>query len=396
MTNELVKDNEGCLTLVNDTIDFIDSKNYDNLPVPPRKSLEIPAIIARGSSDFLCYFPGENSWCKLGKIPYERCTWYDNFFSCEGKLYSFKVQSLLETLSYNPYTNNWKRLPPSAHRCMLRIFTGYGDEMYALLSSICCSCTRYLEDGRISLCDKEHSWFVSKYKPKSHSWEDILVLDQCCPKFKTRRNFCPVASDRFIYFIGGVNVTQQEGHVFEYLRDVDRYDLSKNQWDKVADIHVARSFAYGVAVNGKVFIAGGIERVIVHQCEVYDEATNEWQIIAPLENLQAPDTLLAVDGQLYAVRCTIERCCVLKKIMVECYNPEMNEWEMKTEIPLPMNTCFLNFCSARIFKGLCNIRHLEASTPNTHSEALTSQACSSHDPQAAYSNTKDKRKCFIM
>ena len=42
-----------------------------------------------------------------------------------------------------------------------------------------------------------------------------------------------------------------------YLTRVDRYDLRNGQWDKVADVQVARCFAFGAVVNGKIFIVGG-------------------------------------------------------------------------------------------------------------------------------------------
>ncbi|XP_078348377.1 kelch-like protein 2 [Oculina patagonica] len=70
VTNELVKDNEGCLDLVKDAIHSIDAKKCENLSVPPRKSLETPAIVMCMDADFVCYFPDEETWCRLGKIPF--------------------------------------------------------------------------------------------------------------------------------------------------------------------------------------------------------------------------------------------------------------------------------------------------------------------------------------
>ena len=162
-----------------------------------------------------------------------------------------------------------------------------------------------------------------------------------------------------------------------YLSRVHRYDLTNGQWDKVADIHVARCFAFGAAVNGKIFIVGGLNKGLwVNECEMYDEGTNEWQLIASLK-LRTLDSLLAADGKLYAlgweVPCPVE--CPLQKLSIECYNPEKNEWEVKTEMAFPVKrrTKATNSFSMRIFKGLLsNICPLETSTPESFSIAGTS------------------------
>lgn len=73
VTNDLVTGNEECLARVRDAVSFIDSRNYDNLPVQPRKSLESPAIIITSAislfrdhdwelhdRDILCYFTRED------------------------------------------------------------------------------------------------------------------------------------------------------------------------------------------------------------------------------------------------------------------------------------------------------------------------------------------------
>ncbi|KAL9952773.1 hypothetical protein ACROYT_G040075, partial [Oculina patagonica] len=45
VTNELVNDNEGCLDLAKNAVHSIESTNFGNVSVSPRKSLEIPALV---------------------------------------------------------------------------------------------------------------------------------------------------------------------------------------------------------------------------------------------------------------------------------------------------------------------------------------------------------------
>ena len=188
-----------------------------------------------------------------------------------------------------------------------------------------------------------------------------------------RDDYCIVSSGQFIYFIGGAQfVTLGVENKLVYLRDVDRYDFSKGQWDKVADIQIARRGASGAAANGKVFIAGGrgedSEWLYRHSCEMYDKTTNEWQFIASISKPKALDTILAADGKLYAVSRSMwrhlgtgQRKDFFQKLSVECYNPEKNEWKMQSKI----THCLLDILEIsapmRVFKGLTNFRPLETS-----------------------------------
>ena len=362
VTNDLVKKNEGCLELV---------KNCRNFSVPPRKSLEAPAIVVHNGVDLMCYFPDENNWCRLGQIPSTfELHKHGKFFPCEGKLYSSSILNSVEMVSYNPYTNSCMRLPP-LERSLWKIFVKNESEMWALWcdpallpsDTIPLSIPLYETEG------KEHvSLFISKYKPLSHSWEDVALFDHFHPD--GRKWFCVVASDHFVYLIGGVKFVR--GRNLVYLSNVDRFDLSKGQWDKVADIQVARSRAHGVAANGKIFLAGGESQINQPfsdpQCEMYDETTNEWQSIARFKKLGTMiNSLVAADGKLYVVNDS-------HQISVECYNPEKNEWEMKTERAFPKSGFRFKTCSMRIFKGLSNIRSQETNSP----ESLSTQALSSH------------------
>ena len=376
VTNDLVKDNQDCLRIVKDAINSVDTKNYDNLSLRRRKSLEAPAIVVRKGADFLCYFPGEDNWCRLGEIPPKYSTQFDKLFPCKGKLYGHSTgivtlpSQCLLSVSYNPYTDSWMQLPPlEEDKCVFKMFVTNEDEMYALLSDRCSFC---LNCSFPCGGAKKHNMSISKYKPESHSWEDIL--DHLFPY--VRRGFCIVASEHFIYFIGG----WMSHNVYQ--SDVDRYDLSKGQWGKVADIQVARSEAEAAAGNGKVFIAGGNyqgkQPLCDSPCEMYDETTNEWQLIASFKKPEAIfHRLLATDGKLYAVSCETPSLAAesdLRQITVECYDPEKNEWEMKTEKAFPVSGFGFTTCATRIFKGLSNICPIET---NPHASA-------------------GKLKCFIM
>ena len=113
-----------------------------------------------------------------------------------------------------------------------------------------------------------------------------------------------VADGNDIYFIVGV----AEPGTDIALRDAEGHDVSKNKWDKIAEIHEARKWACGAAEQGQIYIAGGVDlqwhftNTMSKTCEVYKETTDEWQFIASLRGPQNdPTTIVCVDGTQYVL-----------------------------------------------------------------------------------------------
>ena len=141
---QIAQENNSGLTLVKDAINFVDPKNCYSLSAPPRKSLETPVVVVNVGENILCYFPRENSWCKLGEIPAEFIR-HHKFVPCDGQLcstlqesWSCKPQSL-KLLTCNPYSNKCVLLPSLEEpgRYLRKTFVRNGDEMYALMSQPC-------------------------------------------------------------------------------------------------------------------------------------------------------------------------------------------------------------------------------------------------------------------
>ena len=88
------------------------------------------------AKNILCYFPPENSWCKLGEIPDEFYT-YGKFVPFDGKLYrtvqesSYYRPQSLKQVTYDAYLNRVTELPSLEEpgRYLRAIFVGNGGEM---------------------------------------------------------------------------------------------------------------------------------------------------------------------------------------------------------------------------------------------------------------------------
>ena len=352
VTHDLVRGNGRCLDLVEHTLKMVDSKNYDTLSISPRKSLEIPVILVceQNLEDrLLCYFPRDNSWCKLR----DTSPLCDQVISCHGKLY-FLSKREYKLLRYDSFSNRWSSLSYKGGRDIQQLFVRNDDEIYAFApenTAACPECValrcRGTEDSVVesSLCGKKHVSYIMKYKPETNFWEEISSFD-----VGSREGICIVAKDSFIYFVGGRQSNMQ-------LKDADRYDLGRNKWDKIPDMQRARQWAYGAVAYERLFITdNGRSHQEERTCEVYLETTNEWQFIA---SLRIPRTrqgcMMCVDGKLYVLSDSVWSVSGTRG-KIECYDPEKDEWREQTEIPIKrvMYAWYLlNSCSMRVFKGGC-------------------------------------------
>ena len=392
-TNDLVKGNEGCLDLAKNAMMSVDSKDFNNPSVTPRKSLQTPAIVVYSLDGYiLCYFPREDSWRTLPTEPQYVC--WQSMFSCQhGQLYF--VRGYKATMArYNSFSNRWTTLPCTETRKVLQTFVNNEDEVYALVHddrTACRECVslwplhenyRPLHLVPYSLCGKDHFSSITKYNPGLNVWEDITTFD-----LGSRRGICIVANDNYIYFIGGHECKGDRGYEalflndecprecrsasVKFLSDANRYDLTKNKWDKIADIQQARKRPFGASAYGKVFITDDIDKIYFFKktCEAYNEQTNEWQFIASLKIPlgRRHGNMMSFDDKLYVLDAYWDRETG-HRVKIQCYDPDKNEWYEQTNCKMPGYEYSL-CCLMRVFQA----RHLEKDLSRV-----------------------DRRKCFIM
>ena len=166
---------------------------------------------------------------------------------------------------------------------------------------------------------------------------------------------------------------------------------------------MANCRASGAAVNEKIYITASLARAQAcpysYDCEVYDETTNEWQIITGVRDGLGYSYVdfLAVDDELYLVEI---RPCVPgiaadtpKQIRIERYYPEENKWQTKTDVTA-RRAKLSDFqpaivCSMRIFKGLFNMREVEAFP---FDDSLPGAGTT----QPSLTSRKREKKCLIV
>ena len=62
VTNELLRQNLNCFTLISDAVKMISFTYERNLPQVPRNGLETQAIVACGRNHTLCHLPEKDEW----------------------------------------------------------------------------------------------------------------------------------------------------------------------------------------------------------------------------------------------------------------------------------------------------------------------------------------------
>jgi hypothetical protein len=75
-----------------------------------------------------------------------------------------------------------------------------------------------------------------------------------------------------IYFAGGYNG-------FEYLTEVQSYDLSTGVWDSIGNLSVAREIITGVSCGSMIFFAGGFDWDFSYNTvDIYNTVTQGWSV----------------------------------------------------------------------------------------------------------------------
>lgn len=271
-----------------------------------------------------------------------------NLVSCRDKLFAI-AEELNQSQRYEPLFNEWVPLTStelsfkpqvpidSQRRNEKQVFAVQG-EIYVIESNQIGSET-----------------ITRKYDFDSNSWKSFATFD-----LGQKDQVCIVPTNELIYAIGGrKRENSSEGYVqkFGILSDVER-------------------FAFGSAVQDKIFIAGGIgsDCNVLRSCELYKIPLNEWEVIASLNVPRMLGSMVRVSETLYVLGGLGEPCSSERdKFTVESYDQVNDEWKKTTVMTfekISEGSTFISVsgCSTQLFiNGVMN-------NPNDVSSIESSQA----------------------
>ena len=391
VTNKLVMCDKDCLDLLEELLKPHESESYPRHFLKPRKSLEVPVIVISGQGNkSLCYFPREDAWCTApDTMPSVWC----NAFTCHDQL-CFVTQTIpgegINLLRYDTFSNTSTSLSLTHVYYESQLLVASQNEIYALVVE------------RNYVLQRSNIYSIMKHDQESNSWKHESSFE-----WTPRNKICIINKDDVIYFLGGkVRCRGSSTH----LRDAYRYDITAKTFEKIAEMKEARSGAHGTAAHGKIFVIGGVgdsfyscdfNRTI---CEVYNATTDEWQVVAGLKtphgsSLARVVGMISVDDKLYALGEDIKRSATSHQrrrnhfldlrttTTIECYDPDKNEWNKKTEFH---DRKVLQACSMRVFKGSEFLRKV-SSPLKCHNPSQ-----SENKNQKTLPDMEDKKKCLVM
>ena len=304
VTDQLVRDNLSCLKRVADAIALVNCASEDALVQPPRRRLGTHAIVACGGKHTLCYLPEMDAWKFLVDGLYENMDQCTQMVILRDQLLTFNGYG--NTHRYDPAYDGWSSL----QRLLIYSYSE-SKQMAVIRGQIYC----------IDVDRLQNKSTIERYNMESLSWESIFTSPEGC-----REDSCIVAAGDCMYVLGG-ELLQQE--VREYVTKAERFDTVHNKWEEIADMQQERGCAFGVATQGKIFVAGGEGRgnKQLKSCEVYNISTNEWQFIGILNVPRLWGSMVCVNGTLYVLGGS-------QSYTVESYDPTVKTWTQRASIPV--------------------------------------------------------------
>ena len=323
LVNEMVKEelittNNDCLNFVLGSLKWIFSAS-DPSSMRPRICLQtqMNGIFVCGGKNALCYLPNKNIWYQLQSMFME----HQNHAAIQyqGKVYIFSKLSGADY--YIPSTNTWGAIKsdlitPLVQKFCSSLILNERKTLYAVIETHKCNCSICYFD----LSKNEWRYFVG------------------CEKLQCW-GACGVTDGQHLYVIGGTksNTRQVVGST-----KVLRIDPEDGNCEEVASMNEARHDAFGTAMNGKIYIAGGlmqtdgeIRRFLTSDtCEMFDPSTNEWQMMPSLNVPRHSSSMVCFQEVLYVVGGLKNKKSHSRELSVEVFDFKTNVWEKKSTIPV--------------------------------------------------------------
>jgi len=138
---------------------------------------------------------------------------------------------------------------------------------------------------------------------RSVKWVFCLDLDTMkfseLPPLQIERCFVSsVLLGNYIYAIGGFDGIDRHNR----LTSAEKFDISLNNWEKIADLNGQRSDFGAVAYGGKIYVLGGFDgNDYLSSVEVYCPIQNTWSIIQSMKTRRGGLEAVIFQDKLYAI-----------------------------------------------------------------------------------------------
>ncbi|XP_067031004.1 kelch-like protein 12 [Acropora muricata] len=321
LNEELIKTNLECFNFVMECVKLIFNCTAESSIKPARKCLKgnEDVIFVCGLKEALCYLPDENKWHKLTSTTLEHRG--HSIIQYRDRVYVFSSQELKKNQLYvveyyMPATNSWGAIQTKF---------AYSREQFI---------------GLFVLDDNRGLWILTNYLGADYIYEYNPNTNIWLGSYRElwRSGACFVSDGHCIFTIGGASsenetVTTEVDKIFPG----HKTENGKVEFEEVAPLNEGRYDAFGAAMNGKIYVAGGKQELHVDKsdlasCEVYDPSTDEWQVMPSLNVPRYSASMVCFKGALYVVggMKSVSEC---GELSVEMFDSGVNEWHKKSAIP---------------------------------------------------------------
>ena len=334
LINELVKEelltknSAFCSQFMIHVVKSLLSSNDGEASHQPRKCqvTHVEGIFLCGGRKTLCYFPQRNMWHRMADTLFEHFTFTPAQY--KHKIYILDVgshnmdEAMARVMEYLEDNNTWAAAQGTAASINITHYAVLNVDLYAL-------------------CLRQNKGEIYRYNAECNNWNGMksLPFDQ--------RDACIVTDGQLLYIIGGSNEHR-----------TSRYDSRDEKWEELACINEGRLNAFGAAMNGKIYIAGGRRKSGfkgLSSCEVYNTATNEWQLMPSLKIPRLSASMVHFQGRLYVLGGTSDSFLgpSTRVLNVEMFESEKNEWTEISLIPVERFESEEEMKKGKRFKACC-------------------------------------------
>ncbi|XP_068692837.1 kelch-like protein 17 [Montipora foliosa] len=305
LCGELVKTNLDCVSFVFDYLKLILNGNGECYTNPARTCLERneDVIFVCGGWQVLCYYPSENKWRELMDTTLEHRD--HSIIQYRDRVYILSKQGAERNQPqvaeyYMPTTNSWGAMQMHQFH--------YEEEFSSL----------FVLNGHSSLyaltnTETAPENTIYTYNLEENSWD---IYTDCAVN---RWGACGVADAHYIYLIGG---THNNTKNITAATKVEKIKPDVGVWEELAPMIKARHNAIGAAMNGKIYVAGGMQengRMYVQFC-----AHVRFTTLQLMNGKYYPVSMY--QGTLQAW-CTLKELCILLVAQRAHVNQNNYQWK---------------------------------------------------------------------
>ena len=276
-----------------------------------RKCLEthIDGIFLCGGKKALCYFPQleDCKWYEMADTLFEHenptPAWYNNkVYIFDSKVHKVGESQVMEC--YAEGNDTWAAFQRAKAPTSFNGYTILNDKLYGIY---------FFHYEKLQ---------IFKYDAEINCWKRM----ESSPFALEGPQACEVNDEQFLYIPAGGRETSK----------TMRFDPACNKWEEIAAANGRRCNAFGAAMNGKIYIAGGLGLggEVLSSCEVYNPATNEWQLMPMLNIPRYNASMVCLKGELYVLGGTTKlKGSHVRALTVEMFDSDSNEWKKISQIP---------------------------------------------------------------